>query len=88
MIDFTSIGGVKSQIQIALWENLINYGDSIFYHLLDGRSNSFWALIIKKRLNIMKQELEAHSHLYSPIENKSDKQIAQYLGEMVEILLK
>lgn len=36
----------------------------------------------------MKQELEAHSHLYSPIENKSDKQIAQYLGEMVEILLK
>ena len=88
MIDFTSIGGVKSQIQIALWDNLINYDDSIFYHLLDGRSNSFWALIIKKCPNIMKQELEAHSHLYSPIENKSDKQIAQYLGEMVEILLK
>lgn len=79
---------MTNPIQIALWENLINYGDSIFYHLLDGRSNSFWALIIKKRLNIMKQELEAHSHLYSPIENKSDKQIAQYLGEMVEILLK
>ena len=48
MIDFTSIGGVKSQIQIALWDNLINYDDSIFYHLFDGRSNSFWALIIKK----------------------------------------
>ncbi|WP_294826990.1 toxin VasX [uncultured Gilliamella sp.] len=88
MIDFTSIGGVKSQIQIALWDNLINYGDSIFYHLLDGRSNSFWALIIKKCLNIMKQELEAHSHLYSPIENKSDEQIAQYLGDAEENELK
>ncbi|MCX8588155.1 toxin VasX, partial [Gilliamella sp. B3801] len=52
IIDFTCIGGVTNPIQIALWENLINYDDGIFYHLLDGRSNSFWELIIKKRLNI------------------------------------
>ncbi|OCF96475.1 hypothetical protein [Gilliamella sp. wkB308] len=63
IIDFTCIGGVTNPIQIALWENLINYDDGIFYYLLDGRSNSFWELIIKKRLNIIKQELEAEVEL-------------------------
>jgi hypothetical protein len=84
LIDFTCLGGVKTEEQSAIWDILLNNVDSLFYHLIDGQKDSFWELVLKKRLEIMSDELSEYDSFQPQLTNKKEDEIKQYLQQQRE----
>ena len=89
LIDFTYLGGIKTEEQTAVWDSLLNNKNSLLYHIIDGKKGSFWELVLHKRLKIMEDELSAISEFQPQLMHKTNnEEIKKHLQQQEENQLK
>ncbi|WP_141677546.1 toxin VasX [Gilliamella sp. wkB7] len=84
LIDFTCLGGIKTEVQSAVWDALLTNLNSLFFHLIDGQKSSFWELLLNKRLGILQQELATYPSFQPQLANKNKEELKKYIAECAE----
>lgn len=84
LIDFTCLGDIKSPEQTATWDMLLSNPDSLYFHLLDGRKDSLWELVLNLRLENLTQELSQYTDIQQQIANNKNKSALELYNESIK----